>query len=81
MIIAKHRNGGLGDVHAHLPEGVPELPRACDAPHDRMSTPCPFELCDGIGLRRRRGDRRRAALPLPRRSASAAPRRARLLGA
>ena len=65
LIIAKHRNGGLGDVPADLPERVPALPGAPARPHDRRRRPCPFGLCDGSGFVVDEAHARRHAVPLP----------------
>ena len=62
---------------ADVPEGVPAVPRpaAAAAPSD-APTACPFGVCDGIGVRRRRGRARGARRAACRPQRGRAPPRA-----
>ena len=66
LIIAKHRNGAARQGHAHLPEGVPEVPRFQRGrmTHERLPAPSGSATAAGSSSTSR---------PTPRRRAAAAP--------
>ncbi len=63
IIIAKHRNGGLGDVKLTLPARVPALPQ--HPARGGMTASLPARHLRRIGLDRGRGGARGAGVPLP----------------